>query len=286
MKKNSIPRFINLLSCLIFSFLLMPTAVSPAADFLSSPITQQIKRNPANQIFPQDLQTLLRNKEEIILVDVRGKKDFEKIRIPESLNIPLHRVKTKPFLKNKSVVLVNQGYNYLTLETECQRLIARYGFSDIRILYGGLCLWRDSGGELTGGPFALEELDTIPARDFYIDRRYNDWIIVNVAAAVPPNTDTLTGISIHVPYSGDIERLAQGLKDSISTQNDISVPYVLIFNKTGQDYKPIKKAVRNAGIQNVFYLQDGLDGYRSFIQKLALQRQPEKKKTAGCEVCP
>ena len=58
----------------------------------------------------------LSSEQKIVLVDVRGRKEFNRFRIPGSINIPLHFIKTKTFLRTKSLVLVNEGYCYACKE--------------------------------------------------------------------------------------------------------------------------------------------------------------------------
>ena len=78
-----------------------------------------------------------KEKQEIMLIDVRKEADFERCRIPGSLNIPLHTLKTKAFLKSKPLALINKGYNSGTLEKKCLRLMEA-GFTDVSFVIGGL----------------------------------------------------------------------------------------------------------------------------------------------------
>ncbi len=62
------------------------------------------KRDPAFAISVESVLRKLKKKEKIVLVDVRNREKFEKIRIPGSINIPLFAIKTKTFLKHKPLV--------------------------------------------------------------------------------------------------------------------------------------------------------------------------------------
>ena len=86
------------------------------------------RRNPAFAISAESVLQKLRENQDIILIDVRKRVEFEKFRIPGSINIPLFAIKTKAFLKSKSLVIVNEGYNYSELEQECEHL-REAGFS-------------------------------------------------------------------------------------------------------------------------------------------------------------
>jgi len=80
------------------------------------------KREPTLAISVESVLKKLREKQDIILVDVRKKSEFEKFRIPGSISVPLFAVKTKTFLKAKPLVLVNEGYGYRQVEQEVAHL--------------------------------------------------------------------------------------------------------------------------------------------------------------------
>ena len=98
------------------------------------------RRNPAFAISAESVLQKLREKQEIILIDVRKKVEFEKFRIPGSINIPVFAIETKAFLKSTPLVIVNEGYNYGELEQECERLMGRA--SAAGPVVGSLCTWK------------------------------------------------------------------------------------------------------------------------------------------------
>ena len=74
-----------------------------------------------------------------VIVDVRRPESFEKIRIPQSINLPLYAIKTKLFLRNKQVVLVNEGFDYMALAEEARKL-KQSGYSVSNLIRGIKCL--------------------------------------------------------------------------------------------------------------------------------------------------
>ena len=54
----------------------------------------------------------LRQKQNVAMVDIRSRRDFKRLHISGSMNIPLYAVKTKLFLKSSPVVLINEGFHY------------------------------------------------------------------------------------------------------------------------------------------------------------------------------
>jgi hypothetical protein len=47
--------------------------------------------------------------DKVLLIDVRRSSEYERFRIPGSLNLAPFAIKSKAFLKNKNIVLVNEG---------------------------------------------------------------------------------------------------------------------------------------------------------------------------------
>lgn len=77
-------------------------------------------------------------------VDVRSAAAFEENRIPGSIRIPLFAVKTKGFLRTRSIVLVDEGAGSESLEEEVRKM-RKMGFAHVTIWYGGLHAWREIG---------------------------------------------------------------------------------------------------------------------------------------------
>jgi rhodanese-related sulfurtransferase len=102
------------------------------------------KHDPALLISVAEFRKTISENKNVLVIDVRKPEDFEKIRIPSSMNMPLFSVKTKLFLKSKQLILVNEGYNYSQLEPECIGL-RKAGFK-VNILHGGLYYWESSAG--------------------------------------------------------------------------------------------------------------------------------------------
>jgi len=64
-----------------------------AAPFLP-PLEACMKRDPAFAISPQEVQNQLNNLKNIVLIDVRRQEDFDRGRIPGSINMPLYTIKS------------------------------------------------------------------------------------------------------------------------------------------------------------------------------------------------
>lgn len=245
------------------------------------------KRNPAYLISPDSVLRKLKEKRELVLVDVRDAQDFNSCRIRGSINIPAFALRKKNFLKSKSLVLVNEGFSYSKLELTCQRL-KDSGFQHVSILIGGLNQWREKGFPIEGDVFAQKKLNKILPRDFFAERSCENLILVDVSGTMSPETLDLMPRAFSLPYRGLAEEFIRKIKQALRPHKNDPLISVLIFNQNGRYPERMEGLIRKAGIKNVFYLKDGLEGYNTFLQKqgLILRTKNTRKTVKKCVTCP
>ena len=245
------------------------------------------KRNPAYLISPDSVLRKLKEKRELVLVDVRDAQDFNSCRIRGSINIPAFALRKKFFLKSKSLVLVNEGFSYSKLEQTCQRL-KDSGFQHVSILIGGLNQWREKGFTIEGDVFAQKKVNKILPRDFFAERNCENLILVDVSGTMSPETLDLMPRSFSLPYRGLAEEFIGKIKQALRPHKNDPLISVLIFNQNGRYPERMEGLIRKAGIKNVFYLKDGLEGYKTFLQKqaLILRTKNTRKIVKQCVTCP
>jgi len=230
----------------------------------------------------------LREKQEMILIDVRGSKEYATFRIPGSLNVPLFAIKTKNFLKSKPLIVFNEGYSYNDLLQECKKLI-KLDFK-VSILDGGLYQWRQKKGLLDGNVFAQMGMNKIAPEVVFLKKEFENWVIINVAQSENSESHPLFPKEVHIPYSDKSEHFISQLKSLMSKH--IGDPFLsfIIYDENGEQYEKIEKAVKNAEIYNVFYLEGGLEAYRKYnsIQqnKNIAGRSNVVKTVKKCGSCP
>ena len=245
------------------------------------------KYNLANLISPNSVLRKLKEKGELVLVDVRDAKDFNSCRIRGSINIPAFALSKKTFLKSKPLVLVNEGFRYSTLEQAYHRL-KDSGFQHVSILIGGLNYWREKELPLDGDVFAQKKLNKIPPRGFFAERHYENLIVVDVSGTMNPETPDLMPRAFSLPYRGLAKEFVDKLKQALQPHENDPLVSVLVFNKNGRYPESMELLIRKAGIKNVFYLKDGLEGYKTFLQKqaLILRTKNTRKIVKKCVTCP
>jgi len=253
------------------------------------------KRDPALLISATTLMQKLKDGQRIAFVDVRTKETFEKFRIPGAINIPLHFIKTKAFLKMSPIVLINEGYRYSELEQEVLHLRDK-GFN-ASILAGGLSAWKEKGGKIEGDPFAQAELNKLPPHAFYKEKDFDNWIIIDVSTVQTPFR--ALSRAIHVPLApsqgskelgkgGFSEKMLRRAVNRAVRERNLPFYSVLIVNESGEVNKDVKEIVKRSGIENVFYLAGGLKEYQVYLNRLALSwksRKERVKSVGGCETC-
>ena len=103
-------------------------------------------------------------------MDIRSPEEFERLRIPGSINVALYAVKTKAYLKAQPFVLVGAGFEWRDLETE-SKCLHQSGFKP-SILCGGLVAWQSQGGLLEGDRLLVAIYKEIPAHLFLHEKDY------------------------------------------------------------------------------------------------------------------
>lgn len=239
-------------------------------SYVYAPAAQVKTHNPELYICPDDIFALKQKGEKIIFVDVRLKADFDKFRIPKSINVPLYTIKTKEFLNLCRVILVNEGSSYSQLEQECLNL-KNAGFS-VSILQGGLNCWKQKGNALEGDLFAQAGLNQMPPEALFVEKDYGDWLIIDIS--YPADAKNLIPQAVGIPLSNNnVRQFIWRIKNEIDKRGGKNIFSVLIVNKKGDEYGKAERILEEAGIKSVFYLKGGLDGYKTFLKNMGIQPQ-------------
>ena len=212
------------------------------------------------------------------LVDIRSPEEFERLRIPGSINVALHALKTKAYLKAQPFVLVSAGFAWRDLEDECRRL-RENGFKP-SILFGGLVAWQSKGGSFEGDRLLVATYKEVSAHLFFHEKDYKDITVIDVSSKPLPDANKLIYGNVHVK---NIESLVKLVK-----QNGPSYRTIVLFNENGEQYEKFDAALKKAGIANAFYLKGGMNGYRHYNGNVALSWKSKDERIVtlgGCGIC-
>jgi rhodanese-related sulfurtransferase len=281
-------------------FFLAPSPTGPLRPTVheNSPVgTAAAGTHPAAETSPQmdrsrlyasveSIMASMNRKQGLLLVDVRGKDAFEKYRIPGTIRVPLHALKTKAFLKDRPVVLVNEGHPNPVLERACRDMRSA-GFAHVSILNGGLRCWQQKNGPIEGDAFAAIDASRISPIDFFPHHDSVEWLVVRVAtpASGPRRFRSLVPSAIDLPWDGNPSAFAAALKALAARGSRSPLACILVCDAGGTQYEPIERAVQQEGISRVFYLKGGMEAYEAFAEQQALLQQRGTEEMQRCATC-
>jgi rhodanese-related sulfurtransferase len=216
----------------------------------------------------------------LTLVDIRSKVEFEKVRITGSINVPIYFIKTKTYLKSKPVILVNAGFARRELMAEC-RSLSKLGFK-VHILDGGLLAWHRKNGRLTGDLTHLQAYTRITPAALHREIDKARIVAVDVSPKSAPEAKELFGGTIHIPYGTQAFTKTMHRKMEKESQARL-----VVYNQNGEDYLEIRQSLGRKGAHSVFYLEGGLDAYKKYTENYALlyKTREERLKSTSCNNC-
>jgi rhodanese-related sulfurtransferase len=227
-------------------------------------------------------EALLSRKATPTFVDVRISQEFDKYRIPGALNMPLYAVRTKAFLRNANVVLVNEGRSTAELERECLAL-RHQGLERVWVLDGGLVGWRRSGGSVVGDELSMLAANRMQPSEWVSERQYPDWVVVDISGDSEKSVRTLFPGAVRVA-STNPGRLAVDLRAISNRKRRDGGAKILLVDRSGGNYDKYAVLFRDRKGPAVFFLDGGYEGYKAFLRNQVAMWQhldhPPKKK--GC----
>lgn len=223
----------------------------------------------------------LKNKS-IYLIDVRPARHFEQYRIPGAINIPLHAIKTKAFLKTKPIVLVNEGFCLRQPAQTCQTL-NQNGYR-ATILAGGLPAWQEKGGRLVGDPFAMQRMHQVTPQQFIQEAGHGHHLIVDASARSQSQTAAFkTAVELDL---GSSTAAVKQLKQLLQNKRNDPFATVLITAADGRASDRIQRILNQAGIHTAYFLTGGQQAYRRQIEYLEMAAKPKQERTISTHGCP
>lgn len=210
-----------------------------------------------------------------MLIDIRLAEDFGRISIPGSVSMPGYALRTKVYLRDKSIILVEDGHSYGGQERLCDAL-RQSGYRDVRILEGGLRAWQDSAGKLTGDDEDVQALSMMRPLDFARERQYSHWHVLQLSDRTSDEQTGTWGNGVKARLA--VERQRQS--------RDKSPDFVLVVTPGGESYPEIERLRQQAGLRNLFYLEGGMTGIDAYFnQQFALlhRREGKRGKKSPCD---
>jgi len=211
----------------------------------------------------------------IVSIDTRAEGAFAVASVPNSLNLPIFSLKSKPYLKTKRLLLLGEPYQIRALDETCNDLQQR-GFGEVQVLVGGLESWQAAGLPLHGDALA-HATRIVSAQDFVRESQYRPWIVVNASNGSSPLT--CSGEMITLPYSGDLVNYVAQLKSSITANlNSDETRFCALFlddNFPAKDI-PVLTQMLTAQLPRTFIVDGGVPALELYQKQHAksLKNQP------------
>jgi len=114
------------------------------------------------------------------LVDVRSAPERELATLDGALPLTAAQLAGKPFLKDKTLVLLGNGKAERELYVACSTLKAQ-GFRDVRVLQGGMPAWLASGRPVLSRNALANEVPHLSAPELWLESHFD----ANLVLAVP-----------------------------------------------------------------------------------------------------
>jgi rhodanese-related sulfurtransferase len=221
----------------------------------------------------------------IHLVDIRSKTDFEQFHIPGSLNISLYAIRTKAYLKNKPIVLVNEGFALVEPAEGCKAL-NRAGFR-ATLLAGGLMSWKARGGCLAGDPFAMTQLNRVIPMHYFLEAGNGHHLLVDASEAPDQHAMPVFDDALAVDLSDNAKAFSQ-IKEIF--QADPADPFrtIVIYTEDGRKDDYLQRCLVRAGINEFFIIQGGRRACEQQFHNLQMAGRPLKDRlyrSGGCTRC-
>ncbi|MEJ2406520.1 MAG: rhodanese-like domain-containing protein [Candidatus Thiodiazotropha sp.] len=200
---------------------------------------------------------------EVLLIDVRRPDEFQQYQIPGSLNLTPFSIQSKRFLKNKRIVLVNEGHYLSQLEGLCLRLKDK-GFQSVAIMAGGLHAWHQARYPLNGDRLELSKLSRISPDELVASLYERDWMFIDV-------DQSLLGLSDFLPESSVIEyqvnkgEFISAVNQANKQLNQSLLAGFVVVNSQGENYKQIQRLLQLTEAKNIFYLSGGISELKRFL---------------------
>lgn len=140
----------------------------------------EVPPDPSCAITVTETKTLL-GRPNVIPVDVRPESDYQAFHIQGAVNGSLSGIRSKPYWRGKTVLLVGHGKAERDLYVQCRRL-KQDGFQDVRVLRGGMAAWLATDQGVTGRPPGTAHLARLSASEFWAESRSPDNLVVLGAA--------------------------------------------------------------------------------------------------------
>lgn len=103
-----------------------------------------------------------------LLVDLRPAMDFQAFHAERAVNLGTNELHSKPYWRNKTLVLVGHGKAEGELYRECAQL-KQLGYQQVKVLRGGMPMWLAHHQPVLGSPPSPSQLVRLTAAELWLE---------------------------------------------------------------------------------------------------------------------
>lgn len=206
-------------------------------------------------IVPQELSQHIK-KNDVQIIDVRSSAEFLNYHIKGSINLRLHEISSKSFLKRKHLIIAGSGWDEDTLTMLCRKEFRQKLGSKISVLDGGVATWFQH-------QIISERMDNVGQALFY----------VSSSELYRAENKSFIPLLLEKDVTNDISHLFENivnwnqnitakLKLALDKHDKRNLPVILI-NNTGK-FNDINEIYRVLSPRNVYILKGGARSYANF----------------------
>lgn len=224
-------------------------------------------------------------KGQAVWVDVRPLPEMRAAPMPGALQILLHQVSTKAFLKEALAVLIGNGVDDAEMAMACHQL-KEAGFAQLRMLRHGARAWHRAGQPLLGNAETIMALDTIDAGYFHRGRVAGVWQVIGVdlptETPATPSSKTISAIrGMKTIDAGNpdqtvdkLEATIRELRQARAGETPVYAPTTVIVTADEAAMQQLRQHLRERldkfGTpfpENVLWLAGGWHDYAAFVEQ-------------------
>ncbi|MCE1186124.1 MAG: rhodanese-like domain-containing protein, partial [Rhodocyclales bacterium] len=216
----------------------------------------------------------------LAVMDLRHASEYEKFHIENALSVDLVALLSKPYWRNKSVLLVGDGKFDHDIYLSCTRL-KQAGYKQVHVLSGGMLAWLEQNMPVVGRPLSLQQQAHLNDYEFWRITR-NEGVLVLL-------DKTITGFQQEFPQALVLPQITPEALRSIldkkrkmlKGQRFVSVVLVLRSELGDESLRILQQAVAPESL--LVYAQ-GLDLYKKQVstQKAVWAAHAKGPKQLGC----
>jgi rhodanese-related sulfurtransferase len=203
------------------------------------------------------------SRDKALLIDTRRPSEYERYRIPGSLNLAPFAIKSKAFLKDKQIILVNEGRSLAQLDKLCGQLKSQ-GFQSVGVMAGGLYSWYQSRYPLSGDKLAISKLNQIAPAELLSALDERDWRFIDLDSSLSNLVDFLPFQDV-IEYQSNKNAFISSVNKGAREINHDQLSGFIVVSENGENYSVIARLLRLTDAENVYYLSGGIAELRRFL---------------------